>query len=215
MCACKVRWADRQGADGTGVLLVPIYHAPRRVAARSFARRYVHAVKVKHTMDEPGHRKRTQGALPVSSSSSSGKGRLSDSDDVVDSPASALLGDIEEQLADTIDASGHKYVNQRKVCCGYPSTKSCLAGTFISFKFWASLAGILFVVITLLVIDAKVNQSIYMTKALAFWNMNEAEKIQNLTHDCICIQFMCQENSNGTKIVHSNPISEGRVGTHQ
>lgn len=110
------------------------------------------------------------------------------------------------------DASGRKYIEQRNKCCGYPSTKECFAGTFISLKFWASFAGVLFVVITLLVIDAKVNESIYMTKALAFWNMNETAKLEDLTRTCVCIQYMCQGGGNST--TSSNPMEPGRVATH-
>lgn len=176
------------------------------------------------TKPAAGAKKRAHGAYDTT------KGKQRESDDeghtsnetdhvytIKDPDRDPILADLEDAIGSspTMDASGHVYGHRRRACCGYPTTKDCMAGTFISFKFWAALASVLFVFITLLVIDAKLNRSIYMTQALAYWNMNEVDKLENLTHDCVCIQWMCQENANGTKLVHTNPITEGQVGTHK
>lgn len=96
--------------------------------------------------------------------------------------------------------------------CGYPTRRACFADTIRSGKFWAVISAFLILFIMLLVLDIKNNESRTTQKALAFLLMQQIEHIENLTHDCICAQWLCQA-SNDT-VVRNTPIQEGRTTTH-
>jgi hypothetical protein len=122
--------------------------------------------------------------------------------------------DVQAQILEVMDDADVRSVSRAygDSFCGYPTRRACFADTIRSGKFWAVISAFLILFIMLLVLDIKNNESRTTQKALAFLLMQQIEHIENLTHDCICGQWICQA-SNDT-IIRNTPVQEGRTVTH-
>lgn len=118
-----------------------------------------------------------------------------------------IAAEIHDELYD--DKSARAYTG---TCCGYPSRQSCIKGTLSSPKFWAAICASIVVFVMLLVIDAKMNNALYISKALVYWNMAEVERIENLTHDCICGQWICPVKND--TVISKGPLPPDRASSH-
>jgi hypothetical protein len=122
------------------------------------------------------------------------------------------------ELADLDDYS-HDSISRayEGTCCGYPSKNACVKGTLTSPKFWFAFVGFtVFLGMTIGILTG-LHRSISLQGALAYWTMAEVEKIENLTKDCICAQWLCQA-TNDTRMVNNDaaqsPTDPDRIRKH-